>query len=1796
MININTKLTRDATRGIFFITTSLLRFQKWYQPAESAEMPSSKGAFASQDASITMMRTHGLLKIATLQTTTRYHYVRAVRESDGSTVIVKTLAGSNSSYECAIGLKREKALLHDLKSHFTLSLAQEQHLCDTPSIVFEDFDAEPLERVIATNLPGHLGAIRIAIQIARGLQILHANNLVHCGLNPAGILVKQGIGEIRLLDLSMAVSTGSPPDQLMGQALEPSRVAYLAPEIIGQVTHQTHNTWTAEPRADLYAFGCILYELLTGTPTFKSANMRELIHAHLARQPIAPHRVRAHISVAISDITMKLLAKEPDHRYQSIQSVLHDLEFMERRLMQGDEPPFEFNPGTRDYLSTFRIADGIFGRDVESARLTNVFTAVDRVGPGFALVSGNSGIGKTELIKSVLARTHFAKAWILTGKHDQVVERQPFATLAAMFTPIVENMLASSISDQARYRQMIQALAGDSLPILTEMIPGLTRLTGTINSNAEEAPETVARRLRIQIKNLLRGFATQERPIVMFFDDLQWSNTDELSVIRDIALDVDLQHVFVIGALRTQDNKPPALIKQWLNQVDQQGLKPTRIKLRPLNADAFVNVLSASQIHCDVDVTKIAKCIVSRCQGNPFQIRHYLNALQQVGIIAPHPDNTGWLLRTETLKGLISESTDNLLVKQLTKLPGKTLDLLCHASCLGAQISLRSLSTVLYRTHKDLELALQPAVDNGLVRKLIAREGVAFAGYKDAQYAFIHDRVQQSAYQTLEEDDRAALHLKIGRSLLKKKGTNDDFFIAIEQLNYAHGHISDKSERQALAELNLDAGLRARHATAFAQALSYFRHAADLCSPQSQTASTITLTKLRFHLAEAEYLAGDRVVAKELVQNALMYDTSPLDRADLFDLLIVLNTLEGHYAEAIRVGRSALQEFGLSMPQKNLENTVKTEVATARQLMLESDNSANAEYVKANELTTATFRIMISLLPPTDFAQPLLNSWLAAKGVILSQELGHSPESLKLLINLANVLAEHGDYLAADTLAKQALTSVPLISAERMLPRILYTFACYIHHWTHPINESKVIGEQAFRSCEESGEDQYAGYVLAFHRTINELFVPESLQRHHERLLGIEHFANRTRNSIASDVVSAALCAVRHLNACTTDKSSQRQRAEGTGVEYLTTGADLNRKASCLVWVLSAAVALVENDAESALGKARKAFDDLSFVSSTVLVAMQPFIEVLAILRSAQYEWVSIQSTDQSRVVETLSQFSTLSSLCSENFSAASALLEAETARARGDLRTAIRLYDKAIVEGSRFGFPPIDALACESAARLWFELGRNDIAIDYLTKAYHKYRDWGAIDKSICLSEELGENQSMGAVSPDYLPPSLSDAADALNRQMMIDAVIAVGSEVHLAELLRKLILLLIEGTGADKAILMLDHGSGLQVEARAHVEADALDVHVESVKCAAENLLPLQVIQRVSELQEPITVTSPWDVSDFASDSYIVGSSISALMCLPLIQDSKLVGIVYLENAQTKGAFSPTQAGVATFLAAQAALAVTNAILVENLEDKVSERTREVAQRSDELEIALQRAERESQAKTSMLTNVSHELRTPLNAIIGFSDTLNLLHKNTLTTAQAAYMRSREPEYINDIFEASTYLLRLIEDLLDLSQVEHGGIQIECSENLVEDSLQWAYNLLKREAEKKDIQLQVESNSIEETFFGDPHRIKQVLANLVNNAIKFTPVNGKVTLTATASKSSIIFVVEDSGGGVKEDDRERIFDPYIRLAPSSIPGSGIGLTLCKHLIELHGGRVFVSDSSLGGALFGFELPAGSA
>jgi signal transduction histidine kinase len=362
------------------------------------------------------------------------------------------------------------------------------------------------------------------------------------------------------------------------------------------------------------------------------------------------------------------------------------------------------------------------------------------------------------------------------------------------------------------------------------------------------------------------------------------------------------------------------------------------------------------------------------------------------------------------------------------------------------------------------------------------------------------------------------------------------------------------------------------------------------------------------------------------------------------------------------------------------------------------------------------------------------------------------------------------------------------------------------------------------------------------------------------------------------------------------------------------------------------------------------------------------------------------------------------------------------------------------------------------------------------------------------------------------------------------------------------------------------------------------------------------MAIINAVSSSLKPVLVANAALDSVFSRDPYIREAGIQSALCIPLVRQRSLVGVVYLENHLTECAFSDDQIGLSMFIASQAAMSITNALLVQTLEHKVMERTAELEKSREQADSERLAALKASKAKSALLTNVSHELRTPLNAIIGFSDMLNLMHSGELDPAEEAYLKPRESEYVRDIFESSQHLLKLINEMLDLSKIEAGRIELNFEPVDVDELVQSSLTFVRHHAQDRSTRLHYESDGCCKSFVADSHRIKQVLINLLSNAVKFTAPGGTVLLrvsgvdaTLPDGGTAILFEVEDDGRGVAEEDRERIFEPFFRSSNPeivSIPGTGLGLALSRQLVDRHGGSITVTSGERGGALFRVLLP----
>jgi signal transduction histidine kinase len=289
--------------------------------------------------------------------------------------------------------------------------------------------------------------------------------------------------------------------------------------------------------------------------------------------------------------------------------------------------------------------------------------------------------------------------------------------------------------------------------------------------------------------------------------------------------------------------------------------------------------------------------------------------------------------------------------------------------------------------------------------------------------------------------------------------------------------------------------------------------------------------------------------------------------------------------------------------------------------------------------------------------------------------------------------------------------------------------------------------------------------------------------------------------------------------------------------------------------------------------------------------------------------------------------------------------------------------------------------------------------------------------------------------------------------------------------------------------------------------------------------------------------------------------------MLAVPLLREQEAVGVISLAR-DVVGSFSTQQIEVLRTFADQAVIAIENVRLFK------------------ELEAANRNLAAASQHKSEFLANMSHELRTPLNAIIGFSE--------VLTERMFGDLNAKQEEYLKDIHASGTHLLSLINDILDLSKIEAGRMELELTDFDLPTALDNALTLVRERAGRRSITLQTSIDEQLGEIRADERKIRQVVLNLLSNAIKFTPEGGRIEVRAVPVGGSVEVSVSDTGVGIAPEDHDAVFEEFRQVGTSVAKqeGTGLGLTLCRKFVELHGGKLWVTSQVGVGSTFTFTIP----
>jgi PAS domain S-box-containing protein len=1387
-------------------------------------------------------------------------------------------------------------------------------------LVLEDAGGEPLDRLLGAPMETAL-FLRVATAVAAALGGVHQHGLVHKDIKPANILFNTVTGEVRLTGFGIASrfvrerQSPRPPETIAGT------LAYMAPEQTGRMNR------SIDSRSDLYALGVTFYQMLTGALPFVAVEAMEWVHCHLARRPVPPAERLKEIPGAVSAIVMKLLAKRAEDRYQTAAGLESDLRSCQAEWeAQGRIDDFPL--AKHDTSDRLLIPEKLYGRRREVETLLASFDRVANGGaPELVLVYGYCGIGKSSVVNELQPVLVPPSGLFASGKFDQLKRDVPYATLAQALQSLIRPLLGKSDADLAPWRDALQQTLGSNAGLMVDLVPELKLLIGEPPPVVELPPQDAQRRFQMVLRQLIGVFAQPEHPLALFVDDLQWLDAATLDLLEDLLSQSDLRNLLLIGAFR--DNEVTAVhpLVRKLETIRATG-RVQDIKLAPLTTEDLGNLVADSLCCDDEQAASLAALVHAKTGGNPFFVVQFLHALADEGLLAFDRERARWCWDLGAIHA--KQYTDNvveLLAEKLTRLPLDTLDAIRQLACLGNVANVAKLSIVLEMSEDQVHAALAAALRQQFIDRL------------DHSYRFVHDRVQEAAYALVPEKSRAQLHLTIGRMLLAQtppENRDEAIFEIVNQLNRGALLITSLEEREQLAELNLAAGKRAKASTAYASALTYLVSGAGLLAKDALKRRHMLSFALELNRAECEFLTGALAEAEQRLKALSKRAATTIERASVACLLADLHTTLGQSSQAVAVGLDYLRHLGIEWSRHPTDEEARREYERIwSQLGSRAIEALVDLRLMCDAASLATLEVLTRIIPPAFFTDANLYTLIACRAVNLSLERGNCDGSCFAYATLGVVAgAQFNDYQAGFRFGRLGCDLVEQRGLKRFQARTFMLFGNLIMPWTRHVQSGRDFVRRAFEAANLTGDLTYAAYCGNQLNT-NLLAAGDPLAEvQHEAEHGLM-FARKARFGFIIDIIATQLGLIRTLRGLTPTFGSfdDGQFDERRIESHYSSNSDL-ALAECWYWCRKLQARFLAGDYKSALDASEKAQRLLWTSASLFETAEYHFYGALSQAVACNTAAAEQRRQHVNALTEHHQQLEIWAQHCPENFENRAALVGAEIARIEGRLVDAMELYERAIASARTNGFVHNEALAYELAARFYAAHGFQEIAHLYLKNARGGYVRWGAEGKVRQLDrfhpqlrqQERGPNPT----------GTIEARVEHLDLATMIEVSQALSGEMVLEKLIDKLMGSAVEHAGAERGLLICPQGEELRIESEATDSGQDVSVQVREGGAGLAVALPESVIRYVMRTQETVILDDAASQNPFSDDPYIVQRRARSILCLPLINQGKLIEILYLENNLTPNVFTPDRVALLKVLASQAAISLKNSRLYQDIADR--------------------------------------------------------------------------------------------------------------------------------------------------------------------------------------------------------------------------------------------------------------------
>lgn len=1615
--------------------------------------------------------------------------------------------------------------------------------------------------------------VALALRIAALLAPLHARGAVVRNLHPGTIVLDDPAGEVVLEGVNHAGYADQRPAFGHHQRIV-GVLPYLAPEQTGRTGGRV------DARADLYALGVVLYELATGRRPFSDTDTLTLLRAILAEEAVPPVQHDPAVPPALSAIVMRLLDKDPDHRYQSADGLAHDLGRLQQALARGERAPFAL--GERDFALRLRPPMRLVGRNAELAALRAAFDAAAAGRSAAVFISGAPGIGKTALIDTLRPLVTARGGWFISGKFDQYRDDQESDGIHQAFRALGRLMLAEPEALLAPQRERLRAEHGASAGLLAALLPEFGPLLG-VAPDLRAASALDAARLLQAALSIVCTVASPERPLVLFVDDLQWAGTMPLSMIDAILGDKHLRGVLLVCAYRHAEVDAAHPLTPMLARWQRLQLPPATLALPGLPPGDLQRLLAEMLRLPMADAGRLAEVVGPRTGGNPFDTVEFVNALRREGLLVATAE--GWHWDDQAIRHHGSAEVVDLLQRRLAVLPASTREVMDALALLGGAATPELLGRATALSVPALQDALAPAQQDGVL-VLEGLEGEADA--PAAEVHFRHDRMQQAVHAALGDTRQRALHLQLARRLATVRPA-----LAAEQYLPVAASLDDAAERGQVVGLFRAAAARALVINPGA-AERFLRAALDLVSGDDGTPAQAQALAIQHH--EALCRLGRHKEADTCYAAIEARGSQPPVLAPAACAQIASLTDRGRLREALDLGLELLRRLGVDVPESgHFGPQIERGMAALYAWVAQADVAADLQRPEpADPQALAAARLVNRMLPAAFFCDPAAMAWL----VLESQRLWDRHGPCAALVGpfahspfITSALAD--DYRAGSLVLRHVLAVSQARGYEPDTSQARFLFALTLH-WSEPAEEAVAQARRAHEGLVSGGDLPNAGYAY-FAACPATLETAPTLGDYVAEVEAALAFARRTGNGYAASAYVNYRQFARTL--CGLTAAPVRFDDAGFDEAAHTAALAANPTAAVNYHVHKALAAALFGDIATLAQQAALAMPLRGYVQATQAMALTHVLHTYALLAQARQAEGGERAALLAQAAPLLDWLGRRSAEMPANFAHLLQWLQAEEAAARGDAVAALRGFDLALLKLQGRQRPWQQALIAERAALLAVEQGLEHVGRRWLAEAHHHYARWGATAKVRLLEHDHPYLREM-AEAPAAGVPALDVSADAIDMLAIMRASQTLSSETSVARLQARVTELLGALTGAS-SVHLVPPG-----QAQAHGTP-----------------LAASVLQYVERTRAPLVLDDARRDDRFAADPYFAALERCALLVVPVLQQGQLRALLWLENRLARGAFTADRLDAVRLIAGQLAVSLENATLYEGLERRVQERTRELQEAQAELVATARRA-----GMAQIAANVLHNVGNVLNSVNVSSELVRqrlqqskgpgLTRAVTLLKEHAGDLGrffTQDPKgrllpgYLEQLAQAlAAEREDCTQELAALARsVTHIRAIVDTQQDLAgAPALREPARLadLVDDALRMDAPAFAQDGIVVDKQLGnlpllplDKVRLLLVLVNLITNARQAMADNGarerRLTITAQLQQGGRLgLTVADTGEGVAAGNLARIFAHGFTTRAE---GHGFGLHSSALAATEMGGSLQVhSDGPGRGARFTLELP----